>query len=302
MSHSVDTFACNNTFTPTSNGVYEMRIWGTGDSVVTDTAVLMSIVNDHVYGRDWDQVAGSRGVARDCGGMVVGTTLDIYDNETVYALQVHIDDESAVGTALYVALYENSTDPAADPIFMTQSDDYILTANDIDNWISVPFDGGWDVFAETSYLAAVGGYASPTDTFKVNLSGNSQGATCWIQDNGCSIGSGAFGDWYWLSDIPMIRMSFEQPTPSSVENVISREFNVYPNPNNGIFTVELNNIKADDYKILVTNVLGQEVYVSTEKTSTLISEKIDLSDLSKGVYMLEVSNSESTITEKIIVE
>ena len=302
MSHSVDTFACNNTFTPTSNGVYEMRIWGTGDSVVTDTAVLVSIVNDHVYGRDWDQVAGSRGVARDCGGMVVGTTLDIYDNETVYALQVHIDDESAVGTALYVALYENSTDPAADPIFMTQSDDYILTANDIDNWISVPFDGGWDVFAETSYLAAVGGYASPTDTFKVNLSGNSQGATCWIQDNGCSIGSGAFGDWYWLSDIPMIRMSFEQPTPSSVENVISREFNVYPNPNNGIFTVELNNIKADDYKILVTNVLGQEVYVSTEKTSTLISEKIDLSDLSKGVYMLEVSNSESTITEKIIVE
>ncbi len=302
MSHSVDTFACNNTFTPTSNGVYEMRIWGTGDSVVTDTAVLMSIVNDHVYGRDWDQVAGSRGVARDCGGMVVGTTLDIYDNETVYALQVHIDDESAVGTALYVALYENSTDPAADPIFMTQSDDYILTANDIDNWISVPFDGGWDVFAETSYLAAVGGYASPTDTFKVNLSGNSQGATCWIQDSGCSIGSGAFGDWYWLSDIPMIRMSFEQPTPSSVENVISREFNVYPNPNNGIFTVELNNIKADDYKILVTNVLGQEVYVSTEKTSILISDKIDLSDLSKGVYMLEVSNSESTITEKIIVE
>jgi len=80
------------------------------------------------------------------------------------------------------------------------------------------------------------------------------------------------------------------------------EFNAYPNPTNGVFTVELNNIKADDYRISVTNVLGQEVYTSTKEISTLISEKIDISDLNKGVYILEISNSESTITEKIIVK
>jgi len=300
MSYPEDTFACNNTFTPTANGVYEMRIWGTGDSIITDTAVLMSVVNDYIYGRDWNQAAGAWGVARDCGGMVLGTSLDIYANETVYALQVHIDDESVIGTPVFVTLYENDA-TTGDPIYLTQSDDYILTANDIDNWISVPFDGGQDVYAGTSYLAAVGGYASPIDTFKVNVSGNSQGATCFIQDNGCNIGSGAFGDWYWISSIPMIRMSFD-PSVLSIDNVMSGEFNVYPNPNNGVFTVELNNIKADDYKISVTNVLGQEVYTSNKEISTLISEKIDLSDLSKGVYMLEVSNSESTITEKIIVK
>jgi hypothetical protein len=277
-----------------------MRIWGTGDSIITDTAVLMSVVNDYIYGRDWNQAAGAWGVARDCGGMVLGTSLDIYANETVYALQVHIDDESVIGTPVFVTLYENDA-TTGDPIYLTQSDDYILTANDIDNWISVPFDGGQDVYAGTSYLAAVGGYASPIDTFKVNVSGNSQGATCFIQDNGCNIGSGAFGDWYWISSIPMIRMSFD-PSVLSIDNVMSGEFNVYPNPNNGVFTVELNNIKADDYKISVTNVLGQEVYTSNKEISTLISEKIDLSDLSKGVYMLEVSNSESTITEKIIVK
>ena len=164
MSYSVDTFACNNTFTPTSNGVYEMRLWGTGDSVFTDTAILVSVVNDYVYGRDWNQAAGSWRVARDCGGMVLGTSLDIYANETVYALQVHIDDESVVGTPVFVSLYEN--DAAGDPVYLTQSDDYTLTANDIDNWITVPFDGGQDLFAGTSYLAAVCGYASPIDTFK----------------------------------------------------------------------------------------------------------------------------------------
>ncbi|MBT5859426.1 MAG: T9SS type A sorting domain-containing protein, partial [Flavobacteriales bacterium] len=272
-----DTFVCNNTFTPTVNGVYEMRIWGSGDSVVTDTVVLFSVVSDDIYARDMGEASGSRGVSRSCGGQIVGTTLDIYADETVYALQVYIDDESVVGTPVYVALYENG-DPtvAFSPIYLTQSDDYILTPNDLDNWITVPFDGGQDLFAGTSYLAAVGGYANPIDTFLINLSGKSQGATCWIQDNGCNIGSGTFGDWYWLSDIPMIRMSFDLAA-LSVDHVISGEFNVYPNPNNGVFTVELNNIKADDYRISVTNVLGQEVYTSTKEISTLISEKIDLS-------------------------
>ncbi|MBT5859424.1 MAG: T9SS type A sorting domain-containing protein [Flavobacteriales bacterium] len=299
MSHSVDTFACNNTFTPTVNGVYEMRIWGVGDSIVTDTAILISVVNDDIYGRDWNQAAGSWRVGRDCGGMVLGTSLDIYANETVYALQVHIDAESVIGTSLFVALYEN--DASGDPVYLTQSDDYTLTANDLDNWITVPFDGGQDVFAGTSYLATVGGYANPVDTFQVSVSGNSQGATCWIQDNGCNLGSGAFGDWYWISDIPMIRMSFD-PASLDVDNVIAGEFNIFPNPNNGVFTVELNNVKADDYKITVTNILGETVYTSSKEITTLTSERIDLSDLSKGIYMLEVSNSESTISEKIIIE
>ena len=300
MNYQSDTFVCNNTFIPSSNGVYEMKIWGTGDSVVTDTAVLVSVVNDHVYGRDWSQANGYRGVGRPCGGMVLGTTLDIYAEETVYALQVHIDDESVVGTPLYVALYENDA-AGGDPIYLTQSDDYILTANDLDNWITVPFDGGQDLFAGTSYLAAVGGYANPIDTFQINVSGESQGATCWIQDNGCNLGSGTFGDWYWISDIPMIRMTFD-PAALSENHVIGKEFNVFPNPNKGVFNVELNNIVADNYKISVTNILGQEVYNSNEEMSTLISKKIDLSNLNKGVYLLEISNSQSIITQKIILE
>jgi len=299
MSHAVDTFACNNTFSPSSNGAYEMRIWGTGDSIGTDTAILMSIVNDYTYGRDWNQASGSRGVARDCGGMVVGTTLDIYADEQLYAIQVHIDDESVVGTPMYVVLYEN--DAAGDPIFITQSDDYILTPADLDNWVTIPMDGGQDLFAGTSYLAAVGGYASPVDTFLVNLSGESQGATCWIQDNGCSLGSGAFGDWYWLSNIPMIRMSFD-PAALSVDNIIEGQFNVYPNPNNGIFTVEFNNVKSDDYLLTVTNVLGQEVYTSSITSNGLNSETVDLTEFDKGIYILEISNDNATISEKIIIE
>ena len=34
--------------------------------------------------------------------------------------------------------------------------------------------------------------------------------TCHIQDNGCDIGSGGFGFWYWINDIPMIKVNFGQ--------------------------------------------------------------------------------------------
>jgi len=302
MNSQTDTFVCNQTFVPTSNGYYEIKLWGMGDSVNTDTAVLATVVSDDVYGRDWNQPAGSWRVARDCGGMILGTTLDIYADETVYALQIHIDDESVVGTPLYVVLYENSlTDPNADPIYLTQSDDYILTQNDLDSWITVPFDGGQDLYAGTSYLAAVGGYASPVDTFKVNVSGESQGATCWIQDNGCDIGSAGFGAWYWISDIPMIRMSFD-PSALSNLNISSGRFNLYPNPNNGVFTVELNDIKVDNYKMSVKNVVGQNVYLSFNELTPLSVEHIDLSNLESGVYILEISNSETKFSEKIVIE
>ena len=73
-------------------------------------------------------------------------------------------------------------------------------------------------------------------------------------------------------------------------------------------SVSAENSKVDDISKNLRCLIcqGQSVYDSNSEfalsVKTLISEKIDLSDLSKGVYTLEISNSESTITEKIIVE
>ena len=142
---------------------------------------------------------------------------------------------------------------------MFQSDDYILTQNDLDNWITVPFDEGKDLYAGTSYLAVVGGYANPVDTFKVNVSGESQGAFVGFKIMVVILVLVVMS-WYWISDIPMIRMSFD-PSVLSNDNIISGEFNIYPNPTTGILTVELNNLELDNYKISISNVLGQEVYI-----------------------------------------
>ena len=63
---------------------------------------------------------------------------------------------------------------------------------------------------------------NPIDTFLVSVSGESQGS-CFIQDNGCDIGSGGFGYWYTTSEIPMIRMSFDISVLNLNESSLNRK-------------------------------------------------------------------------------
>ena len=45
------------------------------------------------------------------------------------------------------------------------------------------------------------------------------------------------------------------------ESSLNRNFNVHPNPTNGMFKVEVNTTD-DDLNLVVTDVLGKEIYVS----------------------------------------
>ena len=53
--------------------------------------------------------------------------------------------------------------------------------------------------------------------------------------------------------------------------------------------------------ILVIAVTSIATYLS-RSLGVLFSERIDLSSFDKGVYILEISNSESALSEKIIIE
>ena len=54
--------------------------------------------------------------------------------------------------------------------------------------------------------------------------------------------------------------------------------------------------------LTVSNVLGKEVYVSSNFVNRSFNKTIDLSEFGKGVYLLTIRNSETSITEKIIIE
>ena len=74
------------------------------------------------------------------------------------------------------------------------------------------------------------------------------------------------------------------------------EFTVFPNPSNGEITIS--NLKNENYKLEIMNALGQVIL--TDRVNSNIT--FDLNQFGKGVYFIELSNKNSLITQKVIIE
>ncbi|WP_420573518.1 VPS10 domain-containing protein [Kordia sp.] len=73
---------------------------------------------------------------------------------------------------------------------------------------------------------------------------------------------------------------------------------VYPNPTvDKNFTVKLNNLSGDT-NILVYNVIGSVV---KEIKTTSTEEKVDLTGVSRGLYLVKITNEGRSLTKKIVV-
>lgn len=78
-------------------------------------------------------------------------------------------------------------------------------------------------------------------------------------------------------------------------------FSISPNPSAGEFvlTGQLNN--QTDVQITVTNLLGEIVYKSLEKSQSYLVHKIDISGRPNGIYMIEVRSNAGVSTRKVVV-
>ena len=70
---------------------------------------------------------------------------------------------------------------------------------------------------------------------------------------------------------------------------------IYPNPTNGIFTL---NVKAKNVIIEIMNTTGQVIFT---KTNVNTNEQINLSNNPKGIYFVTVISNETVTTQKVIV-
>ena len=309
-----DTLSTTTQFTPSTMGYHQINFWASSDSFpTTDTIGRGTIVTDTVYGVDFDwnsdgqNAEGGYYLGRECGGQVLGNVFDIYSETKATSISFHINDQSVPGAELKVMLYE--VDPMVTPfapIYLAESDDYMLTSSDLDSWVTIKLDPPVTLYSGTSYVAAVQGYVNQIDTSLISSTSN-YNTLSFIQDNGCDIGSGGFGYWYSASKAMMIRLNVNS-TVSSIDLDKMTEVglvNIYPNPSNGIFTMELaklNRTFGTEYSVSVLNVLGQKVYSKTLDVIGHSVETIDLSHMEKGIYLLEVTHNRSTYSQKLIIE
>jgi len=86
------------------------------------------------------------------------------------------------------------------------------------------------------------------------------------------------------------------------EATLNAAVSIFPNPSNGVFTVEFTRAIGDDYNLEIINMLGQGVYNENFAINGSFTKHLDLNSLQKGVYFLNVSNSAGKATYKLIVE
>jgi hypothetical protein len=82
-------------------------------------------------------------------------------------------------------------------------------------------------------------------------------------------------------------------------SVVSNQLSVYPNPNNGKFTMQLL-IVSSQWSVEVYNVLGENVYSQFNIKNPKFS--IDLSSLPNGVYFLQLKSEQGVFNSKVIIQ
>jgi hypothetical protein len=73
---------------------------------------------------------------------------------------------------------------------------------------------------------------------------------------------------------------------------------VYPNPNNGIFTLQFNNIE-NNTRVMIYNTLGKKVYETTFNGETHL---VELPNIHRGIYLVKAISGQKQFVRKVLVQ
>jgi subtilisin-like proprotein convertase family protein len=79
-------------------------------------------------------------------------------------------------------------------------------------------------------------------------------------------------------------------------------FALYPNPNNGNFSLEFDSSSGEDINITLHDMAGRLVYNKIYDATTKFNETISLNNVSSGMYLINITDNGRTITKKLIIE
>ncbi|MFK7832787.1 MAG: S8 family serine peptidase [Winogradskyella sp.] len=87
------------------------------------------------------------------------------------------------------------------------------------------------------------------------------------------------------------------------ENNLSRSLKLFPNPNNGEFTISFDSNATSDVKLDIYDISGRTVYNNSfVNSSQQFNETIDLKGLQSGVYIVNITEGNKTSSHKMIIE
>lgn len=81
---------------------------------------------------------------------------------------------------------------------------------------------------------------------------------------------------------------------------VAENFKLYPNPSNGEFTMEIPRTNDDQVSVSIFNMLGAQVYSMQAQPGSVVP--MELPQLQKGNYMMQITGSEFTLNQNLIIQ
>jgi hypothetical protein len=99
----------------------------------------------------------------------------------------------------------------------------------------------------------------------------------------------------------MVTEPGNEPPSSTIDMTQKKEGNivVYPNPGNGIFTIDFKQHEVKEFTLKVLDTYGKKL---SERKYTGGKQNIDLAHLPKGVYILYVNSKPVNESFKVVIK
>jgi hypothetical protein len=102
-------------------------------------------------------------------------------------------------------------------------------------------------------------------------------------------------DWWQLSVVKTTAV--ESDASNKTENETGH-FSIYPNPASDFINVDLSDINKEIKQVAIYNLQGKMVLINS---AFIPGEKIDISSLSPGMYMVKIDLEDEVYTQKLVV-
>jgi hypothetical protein len=293
-------FTPDNTATATYNVTRTITADATDDIPSNNTlpAVSFSTTN-YIYARDNNVPAGSTNNGQD--GFEVGNLFDIWQNQTLTAINVRLvgggTTGTTVGTEIFAKIY--SIDPTTgDFVYEGESNPKILASNNLNVDLIMPLISPVDLVANSTYLAVVGTWGPG---LRVANAGTSDPQTSFFYDGTDGI-AGGNGTLYYQTSTPYVRLNFDPSAGmEELEGDVSKA-TVYPNPSVGATTIEYTLANAAEVSIQLTDVSGKVIASWNEGTQEAGDHSLsfDAASFNSGIYYVTIASEGSVVTKKFV--
>lgn len=292
---------------------YTMSSDSTDENEGNNTMMQAFEVTEFSWGRDNGEFTGLfPGDGTD--DYIALNPFDVYEDVTIYAIDVAIADGSDEGTPVIAHLFDGTDDT-----FITdQYGGLLVSSDELDLASSYSNDGTetdivwYTLVLNEPYEASAGDFIAAGfehyggSNVQIWESNYAYDQTSFVYG---PFGSGSAYDWYYTNETPMVRLNLNPNATNtvSVENIAGEAFEVFPttpNPANDNTRIQYRLDQVADVAFELRDMTGKLVQVGDRGTQAAgyHSLTLDVAALEAGIYTFTLGVDGARATQRIVVQ